>query len=87
MPSGEPALGGRREQQQCSRTLATNLNTSTHPLEPTRPGFRLDTDSWVKEYDSCKELAQEIVTLIQVGSKEVGLFFTRSLAARLAQQS
>jgi hypothetical protein len=26
----------------------------------------MDTDSWVKEYDTCKELTQEIVQLIQV---------------------
>ncbi|KAI8466281.1 MAG: Qc-snare protein, Syn8/Syntaxin8-family [Monoraphidium minutum] len=28
-------------------------------------GFRLDTDSWLKEYEGCKELTQEIVQLIQ----------------------
>jgi hypothetical protein len=29
-------------------------------------GFRMDTDSWLKEYGVCKELTQEIVQLIQV---------------------
>ena len=29
-------------------------------------GFRLDTDSWVKEYNGCKDITQEIVQLIQV---------------------
>lgn len=30
-------------------------------------GFRLDTDAWLKEYEKCKDLTQEIVQLIQVG--------------------
>ena len=29
-------------------------------------GFRLDTDAWLKEYDKCKDLTQEIVQNIQV---------------------
>jgi SYP5 family syntaxin len=28
-------------------------------------GFRLDTDAWLKEYENCKDLTQEIVQLIQ----------------------
>ncbi|KAF8055598.1 SYP52 [Scenedesmus sp. PABB004] len=28
-------------------------------------GFRLDTDAWLKEYEKCKDLTQEIVTLVQ----------------------
>lgn len=29
-------------------------------------GFRLDTDAWLKEYEKCKDLTQEIVQNIQV---------------------
>ncbi|GBF90597.1 hypothetical protein Rsub_03169 [Raphidocelis subcapitata] len=28
-------------------------------------GFRMDTDSWTKEYETCRDLTQEIVQLIQ----------------------
>ncbi|KAF6258200.1 Qc-snare protein, Syn8/Syntaxin8-family [Scenedesmus sp. NREL 46B-D3] len=28
-------------------------------------GFRLDTDAWLKQYEQCKDLTQEIVQLIQ----------------------
>eukprot|EP00877_Chromochloris_zofingiensis_P014326 jgi/Chrzof1/9147/Cz03g37190.t1 len=28
-------------------------------------GFRLDTDAWLKEYENCKDLTQEIVQIIQ----------------------
>lgn len=28
-------------------------------------GFRLDTDAWLKEYDKCRDVTQEIVQLVQ----------------------
>jgi hypothetical protein len=37
---------------------------NTRPIPP--PGFRLDTDGWVAEYEKCKDLTQDIVTQVQV---------------------
>lgn len=34
-------------------------------------GFRLDTDAWLKEYETCKDLTQEIVQNIQAGDMQL----------------
>ena len=34
-------------------------------------GFRADSEPWVKDFEACKILAQEIVQLIQAGWRGV----------------
>ena len=73
MPSGvHDVLASLSSSSSTTAPPHTHAHTHAQHTLTHRTGFRMDTDGWVKEYEVCKDLTQEVVQLIQVRQRRAG---------------